>query len=406
MNLIEKNDIDYLLAYSIIPYEILTPIQKFKILLNFDFDIKRIFSSNIKEINQLLKKNIKLDLDVNLYKYLNDAKNLLNKGVKFITTDSKFFPFDFWKKDLSEIKNYFNNVNIYETLPFLLFYEGNIEILNTEKISIVGTRRPDEISINFTSHLVKEIKKTVVSGFAVGIDHYAHYFAFKNNIPTIAIFACGTNIIYPKSNLELYKELYGENFLILSEFPPDTIPKKYYFPIRNRIISYLSDNLICIQAGEKSGALITTDYAKKMNKNIFVFYPIDLKGFEGNKKLYLNSEASLIFAVYKEKFYVKKPSFLSNDYSTDECIDIKIENISYKNITNKNITNDEFDLLKMIFIYPLNTLEYYAQVFGKGYKELFLAYQSLLEKNLIVIDKINKIYPNYENGIFAYFIDK
>lgn len=412
MSLLKKNDLEYILAYSIIPYEFFTPLQKIKLLCYFDFDIKRIFNSDIEEVKNLLSKN--KNFSINFYQYLKKAQLLINKKIKFITFDSQYFPFDFWK-NFTENSQDINNQ--FKTFPLLLFYEGDISILSTDKISIIGTRRPSEISIEFTSHIVKEIRKTVVSGFASGIDHFAHLYAIQNNLPTIAVFASGTNIIYPKSNLELYKNLTQNNFLILSEFPPDTLPKKYYFPIRNRIISALSEKIICIQAAQKSGALITTNYAKEMNKKIYVFYPINLEGFEGNKNLFNSNDASLLYGAYKGKLFIKKYSSLTDNledmkvnnlnndnYHNTEEIELNIDNVQFNYINNYNNKLKEFELLREIFIDPNRTLEYYSHKVGMDARNIILAYQLLIEKKLIKIDNFNRIYPNYSYNIIQFAI--
>jgi DNA protecting protein DprA len=398
MNLLKLNDIEQIIAFGIIPYEILTHQQKVNLLFSFDFDIKKIFNADIKQIKSILKKKDSFKLD--LKEYFIKAKEIVRKK-NFITADSEYFPFDCWKKDDTDFKQC-------QILPFLLFYEGDPKILSLPKISIVGTRRPDEISIEFTSHVVKNLKKVVVSGFANGIDHYSHLFAIENNIPTIAVFGCGVNIIYPKSNLELYRRLKDKQYLILSEFADDTIPKKYYFPIRNRIIAALGEKLLCVQAGKKSGALITTRYAKELNKNIYVFYPYEQTGFEGNKNLFLSNEASLLYGVYNGKIYLKNPiSLIENIEKNTANINTNLGTSKNEgDNTSKSAENevefqykiddsDDFVLFKEIFDSPNRRLEYYIEKIGKDVRTTILSYESLLSKNLIKIDKSNRIYPNY-----------
>jgi len=431
MNLLKLNDIEQIIAYSIIPYEILTHQQKVTLLFNFDFDINKIFKTDIKQIKLILKK--KDSFKFNQKEYFEKAKEIVKKK-NYITVDSEYFPFDCWKSDD-------NNFQQCLILPFLLFYEGDPNILKLPKISIVGTRKPDEISIEFTSHVVKSFKKVVVSGFANGIDHFAHLFAIENNIPTIAVFGCGVNIIYPKSNLELYRKFNGKQYLILSEFADDTLPKKYYFPIRNRIIAALGEKLLCIQAGQKSGALITTKYAKELNKKVYAFYPYELPGFEGNKNLYLSNEASLLYGLYNDKIYLKNPiSLLESEEKNTDNIDRNLEtskNENYKSLKNKDYkssTNefiqtseiecdqnskidedevefqykiDEFNdflLLKEIFDSPNRRLEYYIEKIKKNVRTTILSYESLLSKNLIKTDKSNRIYPNYSQNVIELIV--
>ncbi len=390
MNIIKSNDIEDILSFSLIPFEILTHLQKVELLNRYNFDIKKILQSNEKDLINLTGKNNLKNLNLGIYK--EQAKFLLKNRVKFITADSNYFPFDCWKGDSDK------NIDQCKLLPFLLFYDGDISLLNSKKISIVGTRKPNIISENFTHYIVNAIKRTVVSGFAMGIDHHAHLAALQSNIPTIAVFGCGTNIIYPKSNLMLYKKLISKDYLLLSEFPPDTLPKNYYFPIRNRIIAALSNELLCIQAGEKSGALITTEYAKKLNRRIFVFYPIDLAGFEGNLKLYNNNKAKLIYGFSKEKFYIKSKEILieESDRLSDEVF---FDSIDFSNLNN-DLSNVEIELLKIIYKNPFNSLEYYTQILNLPIGEILKSFYQLLEKKYIIIDDLNHIYPDYLKNIF------
>ncbi len=403
MNLLKINEIEDIVAYAIIPYEILTHQQKVNLLIYFDFDIKKIFNSNIKEIKSFLRKKDNFNLNPKLY--YTQAKEIIKKK-NFLTIDSKYFPFECWKYEFDQsIKtSLLNNDGNYAQcllLPFLLFYEGNPQILSLPKISIVGTRKPEEISINFTYHVVKQLKKVVVSGFANGIDHHAHLASIQNEIPTIAVFGCGVNIIYPKSNLELYKRFIGKEYLILSEFADGTIPKKYYFPIRNRIIAALGDEILCVQAGEKSGALITTKYAKELNKPILTFYPIMLNKFEGNKNLFYKQNAKLLYGINNRKFYIKNPEILSDENipGKDEIEfdpqDIKFEKDKDLYLKINELSTEDLELLKTIYLSPFNSLEYYCQFYSKNLQNILASYQNLLEKNLIVIDRLNRIYPNY-----------
>lgn len=403
MSLLQNNDIIDILAFGIIPYEILTHSQKVCLLFNYDFDIKKIFKLNKEEIKKLLNKKELISFDFNLF--YDKAEELIRDKVNFITCQSQDFPFECWKKAVEDVKIIdkskviYNNL-IYEKcklLPFLLFYEGNIEILKTKKISIVGTRKPLDLSIDFILHVVGEVKKTVVSGFAIGIDHFAHFFAFKQNIPTIAVFGCGTNIIYPKSNLELYSKLTGNNFLIISEFAPETLPKKYYFPIRNRIIAAFGDELICIQAGEKSGALITVNYAKQLGKPVYVFYPIELKGFEGNKKLFINDQSKLIYGIKNQKYCTKSNVQLSIDGNGNKNeVEIDLLNLVEDS---EVLSKEQLALLKEIFIHPFKTLEYYCQTLNFSTQIIIGSFESLQEKGFIKKNKINQIFPDYSKNI-------
>ncbi len=158
------------------------------------------------------------------------------------------------------------------TPPLCLYCKGNVELLNTFCFGVVGTRKPTEYGIQVTKQYCKELVDagvTIVSGFAAGIDSVAHKTALENQGKTIAVLAGGFNHIYPQTNYALANKLMEDNLLI-SEYPPDTLPQYYYFPVRNRIIAGLSKGVLVPEMGEKSGSMHTINYALEFNRDIFV----------------------------------------------------------------------------------------------------------------------------------------
>ena len=160
-----------------------------------------------------------------------------------------------------------------ETLspPFVLYCKGDVSLLNSLCFAIVGTRKPTDYGIVVTKQYAKEISKhmTIVSGLATGIDAIAHKTALEQNSRTIAVLAGGFNHIYPAVNYNLAKQIETSNLLV-SEYPPNTKPLSYYFPIRNRIIAGLSKGVLVPEMGEKSGSMHTINYAIEFNRDIFV----------------------------------------------------------------------------------------------------------------------------------------
>ncbi len=159
--------------------------------------------------------------------------------------------------------------------PLVLFYRGEISLLREKKIGIIGSRILSEYGKKVTQWIVEELAEgVIVSGLAKGADGCAHQAAIDHGRKTIGVLGNGINIIYPKENEFLYKEM-GTNHLIISEYPPDTKPQKHHFPWRNRIIAALSDPLIVTQAAQKSGTMITVDAALDINREIWTIpYPI------------------------------------------------------------------------------------------------------------------------------------
>lgn len=178
--------------------------------------------------------------------------------------------------------------NIYEP-PKRLYVLGNIEILHNTSIAIIGSRKFTEYGKNVALKLAKELSEkgiVIVSGLAKGIDSYAHIGTLNNKGKTIAVLGSGIKEIYPKENIELAKMIIRNGGCIISEYSPDTKPDKMNFPKRNRIISGLSKGVVIVEATEKSGALITADYALEQGRDVFAI-PGDIfnKNYVGTNKL-------------------------------------------------------------------------------------------------------------------------
>lgn len=180
------------------------------------------------------------------------------------------------KKDFKSISFYDNSYpsklkNIIDA-PAVLFYKGNIERLNKGKnVAIIGSRNCSAYGREAASIISKELASYnihVISGMARGIDTYAHKIALQNDGYTCAVLGSGIDVIYPKENKKLYEDIvqYG---CVMSEFLPGTNPFSYNFPVRNRIISGLSDLIIIVEAAEKSGSLITAEAALEQGKDVF-----------------------------------------------------------------------------------------------------------------------------------------
>lgn len=225
---------------------------------------KKISNTSKKQIAEHFKYNIKEILDFLTKKgkspNFREAENILKiavkKGIKITTIIDNKYP-----KNLKELPD----------PPFCIFSIGNMDILNNHSISFVGTRRATSYGLNVTSSLINQLSDysiNIVSGMAMGIDTASHLAALENNMATTAVLGCGVDIIYPQINKKLYYKII-ENGLLMSEFPPETNPMPYHFPIRNRIISGLSLGTVVIEAREKSGSMITARLALEQGKEVF-----------------------------------------------------------------------------------------------------------------------------------------
>lgn len=159
--------------------------------------------------------------------------------------------------------------NIYDS-PQKLYVLGNKNLLYRKGIAIVGSRDATQYGKKIAYDLSKELSENgivIISGLAIGIDSYAHIGALQNG--TIAVLGSGIDNIYPKENIELAREIIRNNGCIISEYSLGEKPERLHFPQRNRIISGLADGVVVVEANQKSGALITADFAIEQGKEVF-----------------------------------------------------------------------------------------------------------------------------------------
>lgn len=160
--------------------------------------------------------------------------------------------------------------------PICLYCKGNLEILNTinkNKIAIIGCREYSNYGKKVTDFFAYNLAKrnfTIVSGGARGIDSFAHLGSINAKKGTISVLGNGLDYIYPPENRKLEEKIIQNNGLIISEYIVGTRPSKYTFPARNRIISAISDGVLVVEAKQRSGTLITVDFALEQGKNIYV----------------------------------------------------------------------------------------------------------------------------------------
>ena len=177
---------------------------------------------------------------------------------------------------------------------FELFYKGNSELLNQPKVAIVGSRKASKYTKEITFLLAKKLSKkfTVISGGALGVDTEAHKGAYPN---TIFVSPSSLDMIYPKSNENLIKNIY-KNSLAISEYEKNYKPYKHTFLQRNRIIVSLSDFVIIAEANIKSGSMRSFEWAKEYNKKIYVL-PHRINESSGTRYLAAKGEAEVIWDI-------------------------------------------------------------------------------------------------------------
>lgn len=208
-----------------------------------------------------------------------ELKNLVQKGTfqKLKAYDEDLLEKLFEYNDKHGIKvitfndeKYPVSLKLIENSPAVLYYMGSFDE-ETIKIAIVGARNHTEYGAYVTEKFASELSELgveIVSGMAYGIDGIAHKSALKFGARTTCVLGTGVDICYPAKNRKIYEEV-REKGLILSEFPPTSGPLPYRFPLRNRIISGLSDGVIVVEAKDRSGSLITARVGAEQGKEVF-----------------------------------------------------------------------------------------------------------------------------------------
>lgn len=156
--------------------------------------------------------------------------------------------------------------------PPLLFVQGDPELLLSPQIAIVGSRNCSHYGRNWGSYFAQSLAMsgiTITSGLAAGIDGVAHRSALDVGGKTLAVLGSGLNHIYPKRHQSLAKEIIANGGTIISEFPLSALPIARHFPYRNRIISGLSLGVLVVEAGLKSGSLVTARLALEQNRDVY-----------------------------------------------------------------------------------------------------------------------------------------
>jgi len=154
--------------------------------------------------------------------------------------------------------------------PAVLYYRGKFPV-DSLLIAVVGARRASSYGRNAALGLAGALTQAgagIVSGAARGIDTAAHEGALENKGYTVAVLGCGIDIVYPPENAKLLERI-AEQGAVVSEYAPGTPPLAKFFPARNRIISGLAKGVLVVEAAEKSGSLITADFALEEGRDVF-----------------------------------------------------------------------------------------------------------------------------------------
>ncbi len=262
-------------------------LKKQQAILDF-FDEPSCVFDEFKNSFESLKDIVtKQQFDKMLYsldeQYLNShILNLDSQKIKVVTYLSDDYP----QKMLN-----------YPDRPIILYCRGDVSLLNSTCLSIVGTRKPTIYGKNITEKLAKGVASsgiTIVSGLADGVDTISHSSALAVGGKTIAVMGSGFFDIYPKRNFELEKKI--EEFgLVITEYKPEVGPASWHYPVRNRIIAGLSKAVLITEASLKSGTMHTRDYALDYGIDIFAV-PGEITSFasSGTNNLIKSCQSSMV----------------------------------------------------------------------------------------------------------------
>jgi DNA processing protein len=250
------SDLKYWVGFKLIPG---IGRARFSQLLEYFGNLERAWHANptelraagldSKAIDSIMALRPKLSLEAEMEK-------LARYKVKVLTWNDMAFP--------AKLKE------IYDVPP-VLYIRGALTPEDEWAISVVGTRRITTYGRQVTEQIVRDLarnKITIVSGLARGVDSVAHRAALEAGGRTIAVFACGLDMVYPAENLKLAQQIMEQGALV-SDYPLGVRPKAENFPPRNRIISGLSLGVLVTEAGEGSGALLTANLALEQNREVF-----------------------------------------------------------------------------------------------------------------------------------------
>ncbi len=260
-------------------------------------DAKAVYDADNSKRAKLLPKSVAAKLDNSA---LIKAKEILEKcnrlGVSVVTFHSEGYP-----TPLKEIEN----------PPIVLYVKGKMpDFENTPSVTIVGPRRVSDFGKKSAYSLGYRFARSgmvVVSGGAVGSDTFAHIGALKAEGITVLVMPCGFSVSYLEENRALREHIANKGCLI-SEYPPDMPVTSFTFPVRNRLLSGLTLGTILVEAGQRSGALITANHALNQGKDVFVIPGLpNMKQYKGSNALLRDGakpllDASDVFGEYIVRF--------------------------------------------------------------------------------------------------------
>ncbi len=208
--------------------------------------------------------------------YAYETKGDWNQIAEKIKSNALCIPYDISEPYITIMDdNYPNSLRSLRYPPWIIFYRGDISILNQVAVSVVGSRITSSYGEKCTLDVCHKLSQhyVLVSGLARGIDTIVHQVGIQKG-KTIAVLGCGLDLCYPQSNQGLFDEI-KRNHLVISEYPKGVKAQKHHFPWRNRLIAALGQFCVVTQATYRSGTMLTVNEALELSKDVYCIpYPL------------------------------------------------------------------------------------------------------------------------------------
>lgn len=252
------SQVDYWLWLSLKPNMSASKMER---LIEFFESPKNIFNMSKEQLSaskRLDNKTVKALADKSANRLLKVKELCETYSIKIITFDSEYYP---------------ENLRYISAPPYVLYTRSNkkINLNDYIRVAMVGNRRATTYGVESAKKFAYDLAKNnivVVSGMAEGVDAASHRGAIEAGGITVAVMGCGLHKPYPYFHKELMNKIV-ETGVAISEYPPDVGVEKWHFPERNRIISGLSQGTLVVEAPERSGSLITANYAIDQGRDLF-----------------------------------------------------------------------------------------------------------------------------------------
>ena len=292
--------------------------NRIRALFSYFHSFSEIFQASVRtliQINGIETKTAQNIKKCNNRKFVDDQlKGLEETKTRLLT---------FWDDDYPEPLK-----QIYDP-PAFLFIRGEFHPHDKYAVAIVGTRQPSNYGKVVTEKIVAALSRyqiSIISGLAYGVDTIAHRTALKTSNRTIAVLGSGVDVIYPYENNSLAQKIRG-NGVLMSEFPLGTKPDRNNFPRRNRLVCGMALGVVVVEAGKKSGALITAAMALEQNREVFAIPGnIDSPNSFGTNAL-LKQGATIATSADDiiDELYPKLQSLLTSEVKSQIPVDLTVD---------------------------------------------------------------------------------